>query len=228
MLKTFFQPLIAWYLGALKTGGFALVALLMALEGSFLPLPSEFIIPPAAHLAWSDGLNLFQLHLSGWAAEIGIIIAGAFGSWLGASAMYWLVRAAGRPLVLRYGKFILFPPEKLEKAERWMSHYGAMGVLVARMLPGARQLVGIPTGITRMDYRLFSIFTLLGAVIWCSVLCYVGVKAGQDEQLMQGQLRHVAIWLGGAALVFGVMYYFFVHRHMTKSAKSEVRSQNDL
>ena len=226
MLKNLFQPLIAWYLAALKTGGFALVALLMALEGSFLPLPSEFIIPPAAHLAWSNGgLNLFQFHLSGVAAQIVIVIAAAFGSWLGASAMYWLVRAAGRPLVLRYGKFVFFPAAKLEKAERWMSHYGAMGVFVARMLPGARQLVGIPTGITRMDYRLFSVFTVLGALIWCSVLCYVGVKAGQDEQLMRGELRHVAVWVGGAALLFGGLYYFFVHRHLYKQPR--VRKQSE-
>ena len=219
MLKQIFAPLITWYLGALKTGGFLLVTLLMALEGSFLPLPSELIIPPAAHLAWTDGLNLFQFHLTGWTAETGVVLAGAFGSWLGASAMYWLVRAAGRPLVLRYGKLFFFPAAKLEKAEQWMSHYGAMGVLVARMLPGARQLVGIPTGITRMDYRLFSLFTVLGALIWCSVLCYVGVKAGQDEQLMHGELRHVAIWIGGAALVFGGMYYFFVHRHLKRKGE---------
>jgi membrane protein DedA with SNARE-associated domain len=223
MLKHVFQPLITWYLGALKTGGLPFVALLMALEGSFLPLPSEFIIPPAAHLAWTDGLNLFQFHLSGWTAETGVVLAGAFGSWLGASAMYWLVRAAGRPLVLRYGKLIFFPAAKLGKAEQWMSHYGAMGVFLARMLPGARQLVGIPTGIAKFDYAKFSIFTILGALIWCSVLCCVGVKAGQDEQLMHGELRHVAVWVGGAALVFGGMYYFFVHRRMVK--KSEVRSQ---
>jgi membrane protein DedA with SNARE-associated domain len=215
MLKQLFQPLIAWYLGALKTGGYALIALLMALEGSFLPLPSEVIIPPAAHLAWAEGgLNFFHFHLSGVAAQIGIVIAGAFGSWLGASAMYWLVRVAGRPLVLRHGRFFLFPPTKLEKAEHWMSHYGAMGVLVARMLPGARQLVGIPTGVTRMDFRVFSMFTLLGAIIWCSVLCYVGVKMGQDEGLMNFELRRVAIWVGGAALAFGGLYYFFVHRHL--------------
>lgn len=216
MLKNLFQPLIAWYLAALKTGGFLLVALLMALEGSFVPLPSEFIIPPAAHLAWTDGLNIFQFHFTGLPAEIGVVIAAAFGSWLGASAMYWLVRAAGRPLVLRYGKFFLFPPEKLEKAELWMSHYGAMGVFVARMLPGARQLVGIPTGIAKFDYAKFSIFTILGAVIWCSVLCCVGVKAGQDEKLMRGELRDVAIWVGGAAIFFGGLYYFFVHRQLQK------------
>jgi membrane protein DedA with SNARE-associated domain len=214
MLKQIFAPLITWYLGALKTGGFLLVTLLMALEGSFLPLPSELIIPPAAHLAWTDGLNLFDLHLTGLSAQVGIVIAAAIGSWLGASAMYWLVRVAGRPLVLRYGKIIFFPPSKLEKAEQWMAHYGAAGVFAARMLPGARQLVGIPTGIAKFNYFKFSIFTILGAAIWSGVLCYVGVKMGQDENLMKGELRSLTLWFGGAALFFGALYYFFVHRQM--------------
>src|ERR1017187_10516685 len=214
MLKTFFQPLIAWYLAALKTGGYPAIVLLMTMESSFLPLPSEVIIPPAAPLADTGQIPL------GFA---GIVIAGAFGSWLGATLMYWLARIAGRPLILRYGRLVLFPPEKLEKAERWMSHYGPMGVFVARLLPGARQLGGLPTGIARMDYRLFSVFTILGATIWCSMLCYVGVKAGQDEKLMHGEMRQVMIWLGGAAFVLGGLYYFFVHRHLVK--KPEVRSQ---
>ncbi len=216
MLKHLFQPLIAWYLGALKTGGYALIVLLMALEGSFLPLPSEFIIPPAAHLAWTDGLALFQFHFTGWTAESGVVIAGALGAWIGASAMYWLVRAAGRPLVSRYGKFIFFPPQKLEKAERWMSHYGSAGVFVARMLPGARQLVGIPTGIAKFSYLKFSIFTLLGGTIWCAVLCCVGVKFGDDLQHTENATRTIGIWVGGAALLFGGLYYFFVHRHLKK------------
>jgi membrane protein DedA with SNARE-associated domain len=99
-----------------------------------------------------------------------------------------------------------------------MSHYGAAGVFVARMLPGARQLVGIPTGIARFNYLKFSIFTILGALIWCSVLCYVGVKMGQDENLMKGELRSLTIWIGGAALFFGGLYYFFVHRHLQKKS----------
>jgi membrane protein DedA with SNARE-associated domain len=208
MLKTFFQPLIAWYLAALKTAGYPVIVLLMTMESSFLPLPSEVIIPPAAHLADTGQIPL------GFA---GIVIAGAFGSWLGATIMYWLARLAGRPLIIRYGRYFLFPLEKLEKAERWSAHYGAMGVFVARLLPGARQLVGIPAGIARMDYLKFSIFTLLGSTIWCAVLCYVGVKAGQDEKLMHGEMRHVVIWLSGAVLVLGGLYYFFVHRHMKKN-----------
>jgi membrane protein DedA with SNARE-associated domain len=204
------QNLSDWYLHALQSLGAVAVLLLMIMESSFLPLPSEVIIPPAAHLADTGQISV------GFTA---IILAGALGSWLGSTIMYWLARLAGRPLVLRYGRLVLFPPEKLEKAERWMSHYGAMGVFVARLLPGARQLVGIPAGIARLSYLKFSIFTLLGATIWCSVLCYVGVKAGQDEKLMHGELHHVVVWLGGAVLVLGALYYLFVHRHMAKKAQ---------
>ncbi|MGD1088043.1 MAG: DedA family protein [Verrucomicrobiota bacterium] len=207
MFKSLFQPLIVWYLGALKTGGYPVILLLMTMESSVLPLPSEVIIPPAAHLA-----DTGQIPLKLW----GIVIAGALGSWFGATIVYWLARIAGRPLLMRYGRYVLITPDKIEKGERWSAHYGAMGVFIARLLPGARQLVGIPAGIARMDYKLFSIFTLLGSAIWCAILCYVGVKAGEDEKLMHGEIHHVIIWLGGAMLVLGGLYYFFVHRHLQK------------
>jgi membrane protein DedA with SNARE-associated domain len=209
MLKKIFAPLIAWYLGALKTGGYALVALLMAAESSVLPLPSEVVIPPAAHLA-----NTGQIPLTLW----GIVIAGTIGSWIGASLMYWASRIAGRPLILRYGKYIFVPPEKVEGAERWAAHYGGMGIFISRLLPVVRHLIGIPAGVVRMNYWKFSGFTVLGSAIWCSVLCYVGVKMGQDENLMRGELRSITIWLGGAMLVLGGLYYFFVHRQMKAGA----------
>lgn len=208
MLTSLIAWFKAWYLGALKTFGYPLVALLMAIESSFLPVPSEVIIPPAAH--WAH--NTHEVHL----ALAGIVLAGTIGSWIGATLTYWLARIAGRPLILRFGRFVLFPPEKLEKAEGWSAHYGAAGVFIARLLPGARQLVAIPAGITRMDYKLFSLFTLLGAAIWCSVLCWVGIKMGQDEQLMRGELHRVTLWFGSAVVVLGGLYYFFVHRHLKK------------
>ncbi|HEV2434457.1 MAG TPA: DedA family protein [Verrucomicrobiae bacterium] len=210
MLKSIFQPLIAWYLAALKSGGYPVIVLLMAIESSVAPLPSEVVIPPAAHLAYTH-----QIPLTLW----GIVIAGAVGSWLGATVMYWFSRLAGRPLVMRYGGLILITPDKVEGAERWAAHYGAMGIFISRVLPVVRHLIGIPAGIVRMNYWIFSAFTLLGSGIWCSVLCYVGLKAGQDEQLMRGEMRHVALWLGGAALVLGGLYYFFVHRHMVRKSE---------
>jgi membrane protein DedA with SNARE-associated domain len=216
MLRKFFQPLIAWYLAALKTGGYFAVVLLMTMESSVLPLPSEVIIPAAAHLAWLNGINFFNFHFAGWSAEIGVVVAGTLGSWFGATIVYWLARVAGRPLLMRYGKFILITPEKIQKSENWMAHYGAAGVFIARLLPGARQLVGIPAGIAKMDYKLFSIFTLFGSTIWCAILCYVGVKAGQDEKLMHGDLQRIGLWLGGAMIFLGALYYFFVHRQLQK------------
>jgi membrane protein DedA with SNARE-associated domain len=207
VLKKLFEPLIAWYMATLKVGGYWLIALLMAIESSILPLPSEVVIPPAAHLAYTDQIPL---------SLTGIVIAGTIGSWLGATAMYWAARLAGRPLFLRYGRWILITPEKIEGAERWADHYGSMGIFISRLLPVVRHLIGIPAGVVKMDYKLFSLFTLLGSAIWCAVLCYVGVKMGQDEKLMKGELTQISIWLGGAMLVLGGLYYFAVHRQMKR------------
>jgi len=205
MLLAWYKALITWYVGALKTLGYPVVVLMMAAESSIFPLPSEVVIPPAAH--WS---HTGQIPLS----IPGIILAGTIGSWLGATAMYWASRLAGRPLVLHYGKFFFITPTKIEGAERWASRFGSMGIFISRLLPVVRHLIGIPAGIVRMDYKLFSLFTLLGSAIWCAVLCWVGVKAGQDEALMKGELHRISLWLGGALVILGGIYYFFVHRHM--------------
>jgi len=205
MLKSIFQPLLGWYQHALETGGFWVVGLLMTCESSVLPLPSESIIPLAA--SWShEG----RIHV-GLPA---IVLAGSVGSWLGATIVYWLARLAGRPLLVRYGRYILITPEKIQKSENWMSHYGAAGVFIARLLPGARQLVGVPAGIAKFDYLKFSLFTLAGSTIWCAVLCWLGVKIGAD--ITKGEMHKVILFVGGIALVLGGLYYFFVHRHMVK------------
>jgi membrane protein DedA with SNARE-associated domain len=213
-VRHMFKGLIDWYLAKLTTGGYPLIALLMAIESSVVPLPSELIIPPAAHLAHTHQAGL---------GIVGIVLAGTIGSWLGATLMYWASRIAGRPLVLRYGKFALISPQKIEGAERWASHYGSMGILISRLLPVVRHLIGIPAGIVRMNYRAFSAYTLLGSAIWCGVLCYVGIKMGQDEKLMKGEVHRVSLWVGGAVLVLGAMYYLFVHRQMKTKVGSEPR-----
>jgi membrane protein DedA with SNARE-associated domain len=199
-----FKSLIDWYLSALETGSYPLIALLMAIESSIVPLPSELVIPPAAHLAFTTGR--FSM--------VGIVGAGAIGSWVGATAMYWAARLGGRPLVLRFGPYVMISRDKVEGAERWTKKFGPMGVFISRLLPVVRHLIGIPAGIVQMDYRKFSIYTLVGSAIWSAVLCYLGVKIGQDEQLMRGEMHRVTIWLGGAMLVLGSLYYFLVHRNM--------------
>ena len=207
----YFKALGDWYLSVLDVYGYPLIALLMAVESSVVPLPSELVIPPAAHLAHTTG------RFSYW----GIVLAGTIGSWLGAAVMYWGSRWAGRPLVLRYGKFVFISPEKVAGAERWAGHYGSMGVFIARLLPVVRHLIGIPMGIVKMDFLKYSIYTLLGSAIWSAVLCWLGVTMGQDEELMRGAMHRVSLWLIGAAAVLGGVYYYFVHRHMKPSGGEE-------
>jgi len=200
------SSVISWYLGALDQGGYLLVGLLMAMESSILPLPSELVIPPAAYLA----------HAKGTLSLPGIVIAGTIGSWAGASVMYWVTYFVGRPLLMRYGRYVMITPEKIEHAEAWSSHYGAVGVFVSRLLPVIRHLIGIPAGVVRMSYAWFSVGTMAGSALWCSVLCWVGVTAGRDQQLMHGSLHRISLWVGGLMLFFAVLYYLFVHRQMRR------------
>lgn len=196
------KPLIDWYLASLESGGYPLIVLLMAIESSFVPLPSELVIPPAAHLA----------HTQGNMSLAGIVIAGAIGSWIGATVMYWMARWAGRPLILRYGKYVFISAAKVEQAERWAQRFGSFGIFASRFLPVVRHLIGIPAGIIRMNYAKFSIYTIIGSAMWCAVLCWIGIEAGQNEALMRGEAKTITFWAIGGLAILGVIYYLFVHR----------------
>jgi membrane protein DedA with SNARE-associated domain len=182
------------------------VLILMAIESSIFPLPSELVIPAAVH-------RYYFYHSM---TLLGIILFGTLGSWLGASIMYWLSRGVGRPLLNKYGKYILITPKKITGAERWFRNYGDSGIFVSRLLPVIRHLIGIPAGIAKMNYLKYSAYTLLGSLVWCSILTWIGLQAVQDEALMAGQIQAVSIWLTGAILGLGVLYYVFVHRKMRK------------
>lgn len=204
-----FRELIDWYVRSLETGGYPLIVLLMAIESSIVPLPSELVIPPAAHLA----------HTRGDLSLAGVIAAGTLGSWIGATAMYWVSRWAGRPLILKFGRYVMIPPAKVEQAERWAATYGDFGIFASRLLPVVRHLIGIPAGIVRMSYLRFSAYTIAGSALWCGVLCWLGIQAGQDEALMRGELQSITLWGAGILVVLGAIYWFFVHRHMSGRKK---------
>src|ERR1041385_2786928 len=114
LITKWYKALIAWYISALKTGGYTVVALMMAAESSVLPLPSEVVIPPAAHWAHTGQIDL---------TTAGILIAGTIGSWAGATVMYWAARLGGRPLLHRYGRFAFLSEKKIADAETWAEHY---------------------------------------------------------------------------------------------------------
>jgi membrane protein DedA with SNARE-associated domain len=193
-----------WYLSVLSQGGYWLIAGLMALESTVVPIPSEVIIPPAAYLA----------HTQGQLSVVGIVLSGAAGSWIGAAIMYWGSRWLGRPLVMRMGPYVGLAAAKIEMAERWSSRYGWAGVFFARLLPVIRHLIGIPVGILRMDFRWYALATLAGALLWCSVLAWLGESIGRHPELLAGSLHRFFAWVLAAAALLGALYYFFVQRPM--------------
>jgi len=154
-----------WFSWVLS-GGYVGIIILMAMGSTPLPVPAEVVLPPAAFLAAQGKLN-----------PAGVILAGTFGAYLGAAFMYWISRWIGRPLILRFGRFILFTPGKLEHAEHWLNRYEAGGVFFARVLPVVRHLISIPAGIVRMNFPVFSLVTILGSAISCSILAYLGHRA---------------------------------------------------
>ena len=154
-----------WFSWVLS-GGYIGIIVLMAMGSTPLPVPAEVVLPPAAFLAAQGKLNM-----------AGVILAGTLGAYLGAAFMYWVSRWIGRPLILRFGRFILLTPIKLEHAEHWLNRYEAGGVFFARVLPVVRHLISIPAGIVRMSFPVFSLVTILGSTISCSILAYLGHRA---------------------------------------------------
>ena len=202
------QPILDAYQRSLETGGYPFIVLLMAMESSVVPIPSEVIIPPAI---------LMVVAGRGSMTITGIILAAVLGSWIGATLMYWVSRIAGRPFVVRYGSLMFIPPSKLEQSERWSMRFGSFGIFLSRMLPVVRHLIGIPAGIVRMNYWKFSLFTVLGATLWCSILALVSKIAGNDPRLMRGEISEITLWAAGGALALGAAYYFLVYRLSRKA-----------
>ena len=192
----------AWYLGELGHGGYWLIAALMAVESTLVPIPSEMVIPPAAYLA----------HTQGGLSIPGIVAAGAAGCWIGATIMYWASRWLGRPFVLRFGPYFGVARAKVELAERWAAHYGWAGVFFSRLLPVIRHLIGIPAGIVRLDFRWYAAATFAGSLLWCSVLAALGVEVGRNRELLIGSIHRATLFAAAVTLVLSALYYWFVHR----------------
>lgn len=158
--------LIEIWFGWVLHWGYLGIVVLMAMESSIIPVPSEVVIPPAAFLAARGDLSF-----------AGVILAGTLGSYIGAALSYWISLFVGRPIVLRFGKYFFISADKLERAERWLERYEAGGVFFARLLPVIRHLISIPAGIVRMNFWMFSLVTIVGSALWCAVLTYLGAKA---------------------------------------------------
>jgi membrane protein DedA with SNARE-associated domain len=202
------QAFSQWYLSVLGDGGYPLIAALMALESTIVPIPSELIIPPAAYLA----------HTQGQLSVAAIVLSGTAGSWIGATLMYWAARLLGRPFVIRFGRYVGLSPAKIQHSEDWAAQFGTVGVFLSRLLPVIRHLIGIPAGIVRMDFRWYSLATFVGAAFWCSVLAWLGVTLGRHPELLAGKLHRFGMLVLLIAVILFALYNGFVRRTTRRPA----------
>ena len=213
MLESF----IHWLLDRFRDLGYPGIVILMAIESSFLPLPSELVMPPAGYLAAKGELSFVLA-----------IACGVVGSILGALANYGLAHWLGRAVVRRIGKYVWISEKSLERSERYFAEHGEISTFMGRMLPVIRHLISIPAGVARMDLAKFVTFTGLGALVWCTVLTWIGWFIGRKEDVIISVLNEQAQTYAGRAVLIilptlaliGAVYIWWHRRRVRMAQRS--------
>ena len=203
-------PFIAWCLEHLN---YWVITLLMAIESSFIPFPSEVVVPPAAYLAASNGnLNVVL-----------VVVCATIGALIGALINYVLALYLGRPLVYKFansrvGHMCLIDEEKVRMAEEYFDRHGAIGTFVGRLVPAVRQLISIPAGLARMGLGRFVFYTSLGAGLWNSILAAIGYYLASvvPYEQLDSAVEDYAVYLKIAMLVLGAAVLVFLIYKGTK------------
>jgi membrane protein DedA with SNARE-associated domain len=214
MLESFVQ----WLLDRFRDLGYPGIVVLMAIESSMLPLPSELVMPPAGYLA-AKGEMSFAV----------VVACGVLGSLLGSLANYGLARWLGRAFFLRLGRYVLLTERGLDRSERYFAAHGEISVFMGRMLPVVRHLISIPAGIARMSLLRFVVFTGLGALVWCTILTGIGWYIGTRENVILQVLDQEARRYTTRALlvvlpilaVIGAAYAWWYRRRTSERERSE-------
>ncbi|NOQ29899.1 MAG: DedA family protein [Helicobacteraceae bacterium] len=190
------HDLAEWLVDLIFDMGYLGIFLLMAIESSFIPFPSEIVLIPAGFLA-SKGEMSVSL----------IMIASLGGSLLGAFINYFSALYVGRAFLLKYGKYILISEETLEKMEKFFTKHGAISTFTGRLIPGVRQLISVPAGLSRMNLKVFALYTALGSTIWSAILVVLGFMIGENEALIKEYLSNIILIIFALLSVIGFIYY---------------------
>ncbi len=194
------EELIGWLVTTIGDMGYPGIFILMAMESSVIPIPSELVMPPAGYLAQQGQMNAFVA-----------IFCGAAGSLVGAYVNYFAARHLGRPLVLKYGKYVWISEEKFARVESFFLRHGEISTFIGRLLPVVRHLISLPAGLSGMNHVRFSLYTLLGAGIWVSVLTWIGYFIGENRELIM-RYSHKAIIVVLICSAVLVAVYIKLHR----------------
>ena len=196
------HELIMWLVNTIGAMGYTGIFLLMAMESSVIPVPSELVMPPAGYLAQQGQMNI-------WVA----ILMGTAGSLVGAYANYFAAHYLGRPLLLKYGKYVWITEEKFAKVEQYFRDHGEISTFIGRLLPVVRHLISLPAGLAGMNHVKFSLYTLAGAGIWVTILTWIGYVIGANQELIM-QYSHQA--LIGVVFVSAVIIALYIRNHRKK------------
>ncbi len=214
MIGKLIELLSVFIVGTISLLGYSGVVLLMAIESACIPLPSEIIMPFSGYLVYTGRFNL-------WAVGF----AGAFGCVLGSLVAYWVGMYGGRPLIEKYGRYVLVSPHDLDLADRWFARFGDVIVFASRLLPAVRTFIAFPAGVARMNLKKFVIYTFAGSLPWCLGLAYVGQRLGEkwDKDPTLKNLFHRFDFVIGILIVLAATWWVWRHvRHLRadKEAKA--------
>ena len=193
MLHDIVMTIVEW----VNQFGYLGIFIMMFLESTFFPFPSEVAMIPAGYLAAKGDMNL-----------IAAIVVGTLGSLTGALFNYYLARKYGRKGVLRFGKYFFFTEDKLQKMEAFFVNHGSFSTFVARLIPGVRQLVSLPAGLSKMPLDKFALHTTLGAGLWVIVLVLLGYFLGENEELIHEYLHQIVLVTLGLIVIASIIYVF--------------------
>jgi len=186
-----------WLVEMIFEMGYLGVFALMAIESSFIPFPSEIVLVPAGYLASKGEMNFIL-----------IFIAALSGSMVGAFINYFGALFIGRTLLERYGKYVFIKNETLDKMDNFFEVHGHISTFTGRLIPGIRQLISIPAGLSQMNLKVFSFYTALGAGLWSLILIILGYVMGENEELIKAYLHQITFVAVGSALLIGLIYYY--------------------
>ncbi len=180
--------------------GYIGIIIMMFLESSFFPFPSEVVIPPAGYLSSIGKMNIYL-----------VIATGILGSILGALFNYWLALKFGRPAVIRFGIYFGMSESKFSRVEKLFCNHGKFSTFIGRLIPGVRQYISFPAGLAQMPLRPFIIYTGLGAGIWIIILAIIGYLVGNNQELIK-QYSHQLLYYLLPAIVFVSCFYIWYQR----------------
>jgi membrane protein DedA with SNARE-associated domain len=177
--------------------GYVGIFALMAVESSFIPFPSEIVLIPAGYLVSKGDMN-FAL----------VMLSGLGGSMLGAFINYYLALLLGRKFLMKFGKYFFISQNSMLKMDNYFAAHGAISTFIGRLIPGIRQLISIPAGLSQMNLAVFSIYTALGAGIWALILVALGYFIGENQELIDLYLKQITIVVLLSLILLGVWYTF--------------------